>query len=92
MTHKRLSVNVHVRPHPVTVLFITSFEMAYPVAEGLQSVRCQLFPNGRDVTIEKSSGNLIQLTAHTHLTSQGLGGERIRANVSQTQHFTVFSQ
>lgn len=82
MKYKRLSVIVSVRPHPVTVLFITPLEVADPVAEGLKSVRCQLFPNGGNVTIKKGSSNLIQLTAHTHLTSQGLWAERIRTNLS----------
>lgn len=50
--------------------------MAHPVAKGLKSVGCQLFPDGRNVTIKKGPSNLIQLIAHTYLTSQGLGGER----------------
>lgn len=62
-----------VQPHPVTVLFISPFEMAHPVTQRLKSVRGQLFPNRRNLTIKKCTGNLIQLTAHTHLTGQGLG-------------------
>ena len=46
--------------------------MAHPVAKGLQCVRCQLLPNARNVTIKKGLSHFIQLTAHTHLTSQGL--------------------
>lgn len=59
--------------HPATVLFITPLEMAHPVAKRLDSVRHQLFPDCRNVAIKKRPSNLIQLTAHTHLTSQGLG-------------------
>ena len=58
--------------HPVAILFITPLEMAHPVAEGLESVRCQLLPNGRDVPVKKGLSDLVQLTAHTHLTSKGL--------------------
>ncbi len=86
-TYKRLSVIACVCPHPVTILFITPLEVAHPVAEGLQSVRCQLLPNGRDVTIKKGPSDLIQLTAHTHLTSQCLGGhKRIRTSLTLVKH------
>lgn len=59
-------------PHPVTVLLIATLEVNHPVTEGLKSVRGQLLPNGRDVTIKKSPSNLIKLTAHAHLASQSL--------------------
>lgn len=68
--------------HPATVLFITPLEMDHPVAKRLKCIRCQLFPNGRDVTVKKGSSNLIQLAAHTHLTSQGLGRDRFRTNLN----------
>lgn len=74
-------MSVGVQAHPTTVLFISPLEMAHPVTERLQSVRCQPFPNGGNLTIKKRSSNFIQLTAHPHLTSQGLGGqEKSRIN------------
>lgn len=59
-------------PHPAAILFIAPLEMNHPVAQRLESIRCQLLPNGRDVTVEKRPSNVIQLAAHSHLTSQGL--------------------
>lgn len=46
--------------------------MGHPVTKRLKSVRCQLLPNDRNVTIKKGSSDLVQLAAHPHLTSQGL--------------------
>lgn len=75
-------MTVGVQPHPVTVLFISPFEMAHPVTQRLKSVRGQLFPNRRNLTIKKCASNLVQLTAHTHLTGQGL--ERRKYNSQDT--------
>lgn len=61
------------QPHPIAVLLVPPLEMAHPVTERLQRVRCQLFPNGRNLTVHKWSRNLVQLTAHPNLTSEGLG-------------------
>lgn len=71
-TCKGLSVILSVCPYPVAILFITPLEMTHPVAKWLKCVRCQLLPNGRDVTIKQGPSDLIQLAAHTHLTGQGL--------------------
>lgn len=75
-----MSVGAHA--HPTTVLFISPLEMAHPVTERLQSVRCQPFPNARNLTVKKRSSNFIQLTAHPHLTSQGLG-EQEKSQINQ---------
>lgn len=59
-------------PYPTVILLISLLEMGHPVTKRLKSVRCQLLPNDRNVTIKKGSSDLVQLAAHPHLTSQGL--------------------
>lgn len=46
--------------------------MTHPVAQWLEGIRCQLLPDGRYVTVIEGTGNLIQLTAHAHISSQSL--------------------
>lgn len=41
------------QPHPIAVLLVPPLEVAHPVTKRLECVRCQLFPNGGNLTVQK---------------------------------------
>ena len=57
---------------PVVVLLVSPLEVQHPVTQGLECSRGQAAPDARYHTIVEGAGHIVQLGAHTHLTSQGL--------------------
>ena len=58
--------------HPLVVLLESLLEVDHPVAERFESLRSEAAPDVRDESVKQGAGDVIQLTAHTHLTRQRL--------------------
>lgn len=57
----------------MVVLIQALKEVVHPVSKRLECGRGKLTPNVGDLSVKQRTRNFIQLAAHSHFTSEGLG-------------------